>query len=87
MKKLILILFVTLQATSCEKREPKTNEKIGDYNLELLFEKNGCKVYRFFDGQYVYWADCAGTIGYEKKNSAGKTQTIHNTDSFTTVIE
>lgn len=87
MKKLIIILSAVFLFTSCEKREPKTKEKIGDYNLELLFEKNGCKVYRFFDGEYVYWADCSGTIGYKEITQSGKSQTYHKTDSFTTVIE
>lgn len=87
MKKLIIILSATVLLTSCEKREPKTKEKLGDYDLELLFEKDGCKVYRFFDGEYIYWADCSGKIGYKQKASAGKTQISHKIDSFTTVLK
>ena len=50
-------------ATGCENRaigvQPTSN---GNVKLELLFEHDGCKVYRFMDfGEPVYYADCRGS--------------------------
>lgn len=33
------------------------------YNVEYLFEHDGCKVYRFSDnGNYVYFTNCKGDV-------------------------
>ena len=33
-----------------------------DYKVDYLFEHDGCKVYRFWDGSYfVYFTNCNGT--------------------------
>lgn len=41
-----------------EKRVTTTNNGV---QLELMFENDGCKVYRFTDfGEPVYYADCRG---------------------------
>lgn len=39
------------------KDETTTNQAI---KVELLFEKDGCKVYRFYDGNTHYYTDCRG---------------------------
>jgi hypothetical protein len=45
----------------------------GDFNVELLFEKDGCKVYRFEDGsRYIYWSDCSGKMQSDTYHSTGK---------------
>jgi len=85
MKKFIIILSAVL-VTSC-KREGKTTEKTGNFDLEYLFEKDGCKVYRFYDGEYVYWANCAGKIEYKETRNSGKSQATHKTEAFTTVFK
>lgn len=54
------LLVVAAFALGCgvagEKKVIATNNKV---ELELMFEHDGCKVYRFMDfGEPVYYADC-----------------------------
>ncbi len=76
MKKVaILSLFILV---GCVKKAEKTEVR-GNYNVELLFENDGCKVYRFYDGRYVYYTDCSGKISYEYSSKNGKTTIENNT--------
>jgi len=56
--------FITL--SSCYTGIPITAEKPANnktYEVEYLFEHEGCKVYRFHDhGNYVYFTNCEGTV-------------------------
>lgn len=63
MKKLLLFAMVLLLA-SC-MGEPQSVSKKGDYKVEFLFEQDGCKVYRFYDGRTVYFSDCSGKTSYK----------------------
>ena len=41
--------------------------------IEFLFEKDGCKMYRFKDGgRYIYWSNCDGRTEYSYYRSTGK---------------
>lgn len=63
MKKLSLFIVSLLLITACDKQHlerQKTNNE--QYHMDLLFEKDGCKFYRFQDGHDVYWTDCRGKI-------------------------
>lgn len=65
MKALFISLFCLIALSGCESRQPISVESQGDYQVELLFEKDGCKVYRFTDyGRNVYWSNCAGRLSY-----------------------
>jgi hypothetical protein len=59
--------------TSCMEEglgEQKTNNE--EIEVTLLFEKDGCKVYRFIDGgKSVYWTDCRGKVEYATKGYKG----------------
>ena len=63
MKKLAFIgLTIVFGACNTErpltKAPPKNNKT---YEVEYLFEHEGCKVYRFRDNfQYVYFTNCKG---------------------------
>lgn len=82
MKKLLLVSIIIL-FISCAK-EPIETEQKGEFKVELLFEKNGCKVYRFVDaGRYVYWSDCSGKTEYHYTTSSGKNNTTHTAESIT----
>jgi len=64
MKKVLIGLTLGLILfTSC-KREPtevvETNNN--NFNVELLFEVDGCKVYRFWDVGYKYFTTCNGSV-------------------------
>ncbi|HCY41263.1 MAG TPA: hypothetical protein DHV48_07910 [Prolixibacteraceae bacterium] len=40
------------------------------YQVEYLFEHDGCKVYRFEDrGHYVYFTNCVGDVTSIQKDS------------------
>ena len=66
MKKYLPLLFC-VTAGSCTVKyaqKPLTQgppENNKTYNVEYLFEHDGCKVYRFNDnGNYVYFTNCNG---------------------------
>ncbi len=69
MKKILTLLILFL-LISCHKESIETSHK-GDFKVELLFEHDGCKVYRFFDARYVYYTDCScgsSTVTTYQKN-------------------
>jgi hypothetical protein len=82
MKKITLIILATL-LFSCTG-EPINTVQSGDFTIELLFEKNGCKMYRFKDnGRYVYWSDCSGRTEQSITRNNGKTSTTTRTTVLT----
>ena len=73
MKKLIVTLGVFLLFTSCvHEAQSKSQEGI-DFEVEFLFEKDGVKMYRFYDnGRFHYYTDKGETIVTQQ---AGKNST------------
>jgi hypothetical protein len=69
MKTLIksaILIIVFINMYSCgggrpiSKTKPKNNST---YQVEYLFEHDGCKVYRFWDYKnYVYFTNCNGEV-------------------------
>ena len=87
MKKIlaIWIVFITLGAIlfgACTN-EPMSKEQLGKddgFEVEYLFEKDGIKVYRFWDGgHYHYFTSKGETISVQ---SAGKTRYSENINNF-----
>ena len=81
MKNLLFLICIVL-LTSCAK-DPISAEHHGEFELELLFEKGGCKMYRFMDsGRYIYWSNCKGNVEYmessDGKGNYRKIQTIND---------
>jgi hypothetical protein len=74
MKKLILMISIVLLA-GCTKpaiRSELSNN--GQIVVDLLFEKDGVKVYRFQDcGRYIYYTDARGKTEWITSRSNGKT--------------
>lgn len=71
--KLFLIALLGSLFSSCftqipiEKAAPQNN---ATYEVEYLFEHDGCKVYRFRDyGEYVYFTNCQGDVTSIKNDS------------------
>ena len=64
-KTLLLILFVIV-LNSCVSIQPVTRSAPDNnkaYQVDYLFEHEGCKVYRFNDrGNYVYFTNCTGDV-------------------------
>lgn len=77
MKKLILIALIF---ASCKKEaQQQVQSTNSNFQVELLFEVDGCKVYRFLDGDYKYFTTCKGSVSWNTTQSAGKThKTIHH---------
>ena len=75
-----LVIFFLLALTSCLK-EGQSSEQNGNFKITLLFEQDGCKVYRFWDGRAVYFSDCSGKIE-SSYSSGGKHKTTHYTQTL-----
>jgi hypothetical protein len=65
MKKIIFSIIILIGISSCKEDAIQTQNVGTGIELEFLFEKDGCKVYRFFDGHYIYWSSCPGKMSYE----------------------
>ena len=75
----LLVIFMS----SCAN-DAKESFQDGDFEIEFLFEKDGCKVYRFYDGgRYVYWSNCSGRIQSDYYQSTGKSGHTVRMESFT----
>ncbi len=80
MRKLIIAAFAVI-LFGCES--PVTGTKVDiennvkDYKVELLFEVDGIKVYRFYDGRRVYFTSKTGNVESEYTTGAGKTRHTH----------
>jgi hypothetical protein len=61
MKKLFFLCITALLFSSCAK-EAQESKSSSNPNIpvQLLFEHEGCKVYRFYDnGRAIYYSDCS----------------------------
>lgn len=85
MKIIISIILTSFLLLSC-KGEPQKTESKGDFELEFLFEKDGCNMYRFKDGsRYIYWTNCRGKTEHSYYQSTGKGGYTEHTQSITSV--
>ncbi len=63
-----LLITLTLCLTSCDNQPAQEIHQTSNpaFQVEVLFEKDGCTMYRFNDGGHkVYWCDCNGSVQYE----------------------
>ena len=78
MKVFIILILILISCTG----KSKESTKEGEFELDFLFEKNGCKIYRFYDvGRYIYWSNCAGNMQYnfmQNQFSTEKMQSFTN---------
>lgn len=62
--KYTLLFITSLGLLSCITQRPVYTDRPynnKDYEVEYLFEYDGCRVYRFYDrGNYVYFTNCRG---------------------------
>lgn len=77
---IVLLLFGLSSCVRGPQQVYSTTNR--NYTLALLFEHEGCKVYRFKDGdRFVYWTDCRGKLetAYRDTNQYGSQEvTIQN---------
>ena len=77
MKKIILSLLAISLLISCKPSNPNATptEK---YEVELLFEKDGIKMYRFFDqGHYRYFTSRGEIIGIQTSGKSSYSENIN----------
>ena len=76
MKKLLLILAISISLTACVKGVKPEGTVTEQYGVTLLFEKDGIKMYRFYDdGRYHYFTTKGDTISSQ---TSGKTSYEEN---------
>lgn len=68
---IIAIVLVTFFSSCNEEAKEKVVTNNASFNVELLFEIDGCKVYRFMDvGRNRYFSTCQGSVSWNE--SIGK---------------
>lgn len=77
-------LFLILLLVACEGKHgtPVNVEGAKDnFNVTLLFEKDGCKVYRFEDSKFRYFTNCTETTSeYTESCGKGCTRTVEDSN-------
>ena len=53
-------------------RKQEYEQKLKDYSVKFLFECDGVKVYRFYDGKYIYFTNANGVTQYQYTTKSGK---------------
>jgi hypothetical protein len=73
-------MILSCEFLSCTRQIPiskVTPENNKTYQVDFLFEHDGCKVYRFLDyGNFVYFTNCKGDVTSIKSDST-ETRTIN----------
>lgn len=71
MKKYSILLLSIVALNGCiESAKSVVETDNPGIKVEFLFEKDGCKVYRFKDGGYKYFTTCQGSTSWTE--SCGK---------------
>lgn len=78
--KLILFATIAILVSSCKKQSIESSQtNNSEISVELLFEKDGVKVYRFQDGgRFIYYTDARGKTEWY---SGGKNKTLHEVET------
>jgi hypothetical protein len=71
----VLVVFTAVAFTSCYKDPQSKVTRGNDIPVELLFEQDSVKVYRFYDGGYHYFTTRGETMTTQRK---GKTSYEEN---------
>jgi hypothetical protein len=71
--KVIIGLFVVSLLVACTKDAKRTDATDNtSFEVGLLFEHEGCRVYRFYDsGTHIYYTSC-GDVQWDKHYSCGQ---------------
>jgi len=82
MKKILFTLSIALLLSSCLKEAQHTEFKPNGFQVQLLFEHDGIKMYRFYDGgETHYFTDKGKTIS-QKIHRDGKGNTYIHTENI-----
>ena len=73
MKNTLIIALALIMLGCGKKAKEKIQTNNSEIKIDLLFEHDGCKIYRFTDGGHdVYWTDCRGKVETTYSRSTGK---------------
>lgn len=76
---ILFAMITTLVSCSGKPLESRQTNNV-EYSVSLLFENEGCKVYRFEDGgRWVYYTNCTST-SYEEP--CGKTSIPQQVNTY-----
>ena len=69
--RVAITLLAFLFLSSCFKEAKETvSTNNNEFKVELLFEVDGCRIYRFYDGGYSrYFSNCKGNISWQEVKS------------------
>ena len=80
MIKILGLLLAGVLLTGCYKESQSSTTEGKGFNVEFLFEKDGIKVYRFYDGGRTHYFTTSGeTIS---KQHSGKTDYDENIEKW-----
>lgn len=72
-KRAIAAMLAALAMAACQRAAQDATKTTNDnFWVELLFENDGVKVYRFWDGRYIYYVDARGRTAWDETHVAGK---------------
>ncbi len=71
---LIYLAFCIILSCTNNAKQAVQSDNV-NFNIELLFEVDGCKVYRFMDaGYYRYFSNCKGDVSWTEKHGKNNYQ-------------
>jgi hypothetical protein len=78
-----LVLLVLLMAIAPREAKEKVATNNKNFEVELLFEVDGCKVYRFCDaGRDVYFVNCQGSTSWEDRRGKSTEEIEVSTNQY-----
>jgi hypothetical protein len=85
MKKILGLLLAGVLLTGCYKDPQSSTTEGNGFQVEFLFEKDGIKMYRFFDGgKHHYFTTTGETINAQHygKTKYDENIKMNSTDNF-----
>jgi len=85
MKKILGLLLAGVLLTGCYKDPQSSTTEGNGFQVEFLFEKDGIKMYRFFDGgKHHYFTTTGETISpqHSGKTKYDENIKMNSTDNF-----
>lgn len=77
MKRLAMVLMLGMAGCTETKPQETKDSSNPDIKVELLFEHEGCRVYRFHDNdEPVYYANCEGSTNWTTSHQGADGKTI-----------
>jgi hypothetical protein len=70
--KVIKVIVILLILAGCQREaQQEVQSTNNNFKVQLLFEVDRCKVYRFYDGGVRYFTTCKGNVSWDEKNGKG----------------